>query len=385
MVGRARRIQVELDALVADVAAVRDEVTGTRARRLHRHRRRAGSSRSCSSAVTRDHPKVHVVVVDATTTSLVPQLARRPARPRRRQPAGHRPRRRRPSRCSTRTASSSRPTATRSPAAAASRSPSSPSTSCCSSRRAPRSATSSTREAAAAGVDAARQGRGRRPAPHRLARVRGLRRRHRAGHRRAAPGSRASWRAGRRRRARPGARSAWPGAGAACCRPRPGRCATPSCGVVADRGAGIDGRPPESRRNRLRPAAGRSADACRVRPRRVRPPGLARPPRSRRSAGREVVLVEIDRRAPARRALRGRRAHVRRPPPSTPCGAGLPLARPASRRAAPTCTTAWPRSTAGAPRPARWPAARASCRSCSPPPARSVSARRCCSAWPTTW
>ncbi len=73
VVRRARHIQVELDALVADVAAVRDEVAG---------HVRVGCIGTVGrwlvplvlERVTRDHPKIHVVVVDATTTSLVPQL-----------------------------------------------------------------------------------------------------------------------------------------------------------------------------------------------------------------------------------------------------------------------------------------------------------------------
>ncbi len=73
VVERARRIQVELEALVADVAALHDEVTGNV---------RIG----CIGTVGRwlvplllerldeRHPKVHLIVVDATTTSLLPQL-----------------------------------------------------------------------------------------------------------------------------------------------------------------------------------------------------------------------------------------------------------------------------------------------------------------------
>jgi LysR family hydrogen peroxide-inducible transcriptional activator len=70
---RARRIRHELDALRADVAALLHEVSGTV---------RLG----CIGTVGRwlvprllelvheRHPKVHIVVVDATTTSLLPQL-----------------------------------------------------------------------------------------------------------------------------------------------------------------------------------------------------------------------------------------------------------------------------------------------------------------------
>jgi LysR family hydrogen peroxide-inducible transcriptional activator len=73
VVRRARRVQVELDALGADVAALRDEVTGTV---------RLGCIGTSArwlvplvlEAVTAAHPKVHVIVIDATTTSLVPRL-----------------------------------------------------------------------------------------------------------------------------------------------------------------------------------------------------------------------------------------------------------------------------------------------------------------------
>ena len=73
VVRRARRVQAELDALDADVAALRDEVTG---------KVRLGCIGTSArwlvplvlEAVTAQHPKVRVVVVDATTTSLVPRL-----------------------------------------------------------------------------------------------------------------------------------------------------------------------------------------------------------------------------------------------------------------------------------------------------------------------
>jgi LysR family hydrogen peroxide-inducible transcriptional activator len=73
VVRRARRVQGELDALDADVAALRDEVTGTV---------RLGCIGTSArwlvplvlEAVTAAHPKVHVIVVDATTNSLVPRL-----------------------------------------------------------------------------------------------------------------------------------------------------------------------------------------------------------------------------------------------------------------------------------------------------------------------
>jgi LysR family hydrogen peroxide-inducible transcriptional activator len=73
VVSRARRIQLELEALVADVAAVHSEVEGvarigvigTTARWLVPPLLEAMSER---------YPRVRVVVVDATTTSLLPQV-----------------------------------------------------------------------------------------------------------------------------------------------------------------------------------------------------------------------------------------------------------------------------------------------------------------------
>jgi DNA-binding transcriptional LysR family regulator len=73
VVRRARHIQAELEALTSDVAALRDEVSGTV---------RLGCIGTSArwlvplvlEEVTRDHPKVHVIVVDATTNSLVPRL-----------------------------------------------------------------------------------------------------------------------------------------------------------------------------------------------------------------------------------------------------------------------------------------------------------------------
>ena len=110
---------------------------------------------------------------------------RRRARPRRRQPAGRRPRRRPPSRSSTRTGCWSSPTATRSPTG--------PSVGFAEladhelllepSGTAFRDELD--REAAAAGIELRAEGRGRRPAAHRHAGLPGVRRRHRARHRRA--------------------------------------------------------------------------------------------------------------------------------------------------------------------------------------------------------
>jgi LysR family hydrogen peroxide-inducible transcriptional activator len=73
VVGRARRVQAELDALAADVASVgaavagrvRIGIIGTTARWL---------TPLLLEAMSSAHPRVHVVVVDATTTSLLPQL-----------------------------------------------------------------------------------------------------------------------------------------------------------------------------------------------------------------------------------------------------------------------------------------------------------------------
>ncbi|MDQ1402624.1 MAG: hypothetical protein QOG03_940 [Actinomycetota bacterium] len=74
VVERARRIQAELESLDSEVAAFRDEVTGnvrlgmigTTARWL---------SPPLLDAMAERHPGVHMVIVDATSTSLEPQLA----------------------------------------------------------------------------------------------------------------------------------------------------------------------------------------------------------------------------------------------------------------------------------------------------------------------
>jgi LysR family hydrogen peroxide-inducible transcriptional activator len=73
VVARARRVQTELDSLVSDVAAIHHEVVGTV---------RAGVIGTVGrwlvphllGTMTERHPRVHVVVVDATTTSLLPRL-----------------------------------------------------------------------------------------------------------------------------------------------------------------------------------------------------------------------------------------------------------------------------------------------------------------------
>ncbi|MEX2292217.1 MAG: LysR family transcriptional regulator [Acidimicrobiales bacterium] len=73
VLGRARHIQVEMAAIAADVAALRDEISGNV---------RLGCIGTVGrwlvplvlQRVTAEHPGIHVVVVDATTSSLVPQL-----------------------------------------------------------------------------------------------------------------------------------------------------------------------------------------------------------------------------------------------------------------------------------------------------------------------
>lgn len=73
VVSRARRIQVELDALVADVASVHWEVSGTARIGIIGTTARWLTPRLLETMADA-YPGVHVVVVDATTTSLLPQL-----------------------------------------------------------------------------------------------------------------------------------------------------------------------------------------------------------------------------------------------------------------------------------------------------------------------
>lgn len=73
VVGRARRVQGELDALAADVASVGRDVTGTARIGIIGTTARWLTARLLE-ATAEAHPGVSVVVVDATTTSLVPQL-----------------------------------------------------------------------------------------------------------------------------------------------------------------------------------------------------------------------------------------------------------------------------------------------------------------------
>ena len=200
VVSRARHIHAELDAIVADVAALRDEVTGTV---------RLGCIGTSArwlvplvlEAVTRQHPKVHVIVVDATTTSLVPRLLAdeldlavvnlpvthpevRHRAPLRRGPDPHRPATGTPSprRRACRFADLAGHELLLEPSGTAFRD-------------------ELDREASAAGIELQSQSGGGRPPPHRVACLRGVRRGHRAGHRRARMAQ---------RRLEPGARStAW--------------------------------------------------------------------------------------------------------------------------------------------------------------------------------
>jgi DNA-binding transcriptional LysR family regulator len=74
VVARARRILSELDALVADVAACKDEVTGTVRVGMIGTTARWLVPRLMDVARKR-HPKLRLVVVEGNTTGLEPQLA----------------------------------------------------------------------------------------------------------------------------------------------------------------------------------------------------------------------------------------------------------------------------------------------------------------------
>jgi LysR family hydrogen peroxide-inducible transcriptional activator len=75
VVDRARRIRAELEALSSDVASMHDEITGSA---------RLGVIGTTArwlvpilfDRLSKDHPNVHLVVVDATTSMLLPQLGR---------------------------------------------------------------------------------------------------------------------------------------------------------------------------------------------------------------------------------------------------------------------------------------------------------------------
>lgn len=74
VVARARLIQAELEALIADVASVAGAVSGTvRLGVIGTTGRWLAPPLLRSVALT--HPRIHLVLVDATTTSLAPQLA----------------------------------------------------------------------------------------------------------------------------------------------------------------------------------------------------------------------------------------------------------------------------------------------------------------------
>jgi DNA-binding transcriptional LysR family regulator len=73
VVERVRRVDAELDAMVADVASVRDVVTGSARIGIIGTTARWLTAQLLESA-QEAHPKLQVVVVDATTTSLLPQL-----------------------------------------------------------------------------------------------------------------------------------------------------------------------------------------------------------------------------------------------------------------------------------------------------------------------
>jgi DNA-binding transcriptional LysR family regulator len=74
VVARARRILSELDALVADVAACKDEVTGTVRVGMIGTTARWLVPRLMDAARKR-HPKLRLVIVEGNTTGLEPQLA----------------------------------------------------------------------------------------------------------------------------------------------------------------------------------------------------------------------------------------------------------------------------------------------------------------------
>lgn len=75
VVDRARRIRAELDSLTSDVASMHDEVTGSA---------RVGVIGTTArwlvpilfDRLSKEHPQVKLVVVDATTSMLLPQLGR---------------------------------------------------------------------------------------------------------------------------------------------------------------------------------------------------------------------------------------------------------------------------------------------------------------------
>jgi LysR family hydrogen peroxide-inducible transcriptional activator len=74
VVERARRITAELDAVVADVAALQADVVGSVRVGMIGTTARWLAPRLIST-VTERHPRIHLVVADATTATLEPQLA----------------------------------------------------------------------------------------------------------------------------------------------------------------------------------------------------------------------------------------------------------------------------------------------------------------------
>ncbi|MHB8665692.1 MAG: LysR family transcriptional regulator [Acidimicrobiales bacterium] len=73
VVARARRINGELESLVADLAALRDEIVGTVRLGMIGTITRWLVPRMLELASSR-HPGIHLVIVDATSTSLEPRL-----------------------------------------------------------------------------------------------------------------------------------------------------------------------------------------------------------------------------------------------------------------------------------------------------------------------
>ena len=143
--------------------------------RRHRHHRPLAGPRRCSNAMASSYPRVQIVVVDATTTSLLPQVAQRPPRPRRHRPASSGPGR--GDRAALRRGPARRraQSATRSLRETASRSPRSPSTTSCSSRKGTAFRDDLDRQARRRRRHAAHAGRARRHAARRLAGLRRLR------------------------------------------------------------------------------------------------------------------------------------------------------------------------------------------------------------------
>jgi LysR family hydrogen peroxide-inducible transcriptional activator len=74
VVERARRVSAELDALVADVAALRHEVVGTVRMGMIGTTARWLAPRLLEH-VAEEHPQVHLIIADATSTTLEPLLA----------------------------------------------------------------------------------------------------------------------------------------------------------------------------------------------------------------------------------------------------------------------------------------------------------------------